>query len=110
MGFLGDRGGVVVADVRVERGDQHQRRAHQLVDATVVGLDSDDAVVGEGDRGVAEQLDALQVVEGHDGLEHVELEVAVGAADGDRDRVAHDLGADHGEGLGLGRVDLAGHD
>ena len=40
MRLLGDRRGLVVADVRVERGDQHQRALHQLGDARAVRLDA----------------------------------------------------------------------
>ena len=44
---LGDLGGLVVADVGVEGGDQHQRLVHQLADVLSVGLDTDHAVVCE---------------------------------------------------------------
>src|SRR5207248_1111185 len=44
---LGDLRRLVVADVRIERGDQHQRLAHQLPDPLAVGLDSHGAVVVE---------------------------------------------------------------
>ena len=43
-------------------------------------------------------------------LEDVKLEMSLGAADRDGDMVAHDLGADHGQGLGLGGIDLSRHD
>jgi hypothetical protein len=52
----------------------------------------------------------VQEVGDHDGLEDVELEVTLGAGEGDGGVVAEDLGAEHGEGLALGGVDLAGHD
>ena len=45
--LLRDLGGLVVADVRVERRHQHQRALHQLGDALAVGLDADRAVVVE---------------------------------------------------------------
>lgn len=52
----------------------------------------------------------MQEVADHEGLVHIELELAVHAANGGGHVVAHDLRADHGEGLALGRVDLARHD
>ncbi len=52
----------------------------------------------------------MQEIIDHDGFEDVELEVTGGAADVDGDVVAEDLGGDHGEGLALRGVDLAGHD
>ena len=43
-------------------------------------------------------------------VEHVELKVALAAAEGDGGVVAHHLRADHRERLALRRVDLARHD
>jgi hypothetical protein len=108
--LLGDLGGLVVADLGVERGHQHERLVEVLAGALGVGLDADDAVVDEAVGGVAEEARRLQQVVDHDRLEHVELEVAVGPGDGDGGVVADHLGAHHREGLGLGRVDLARHD
>lgn len=73
-------------------------------------LDADDAVGGEALGGVCEEASALQQARDHLRLEHVELKVAVRAADGDGDVVAHDLRAHHRQRLALRRVDLAGHD
>ena len=47
VGGLGDFGGVVVADFRRQRRDQHQRAAHQFVDLLAVGLDAGHAMIGE---------------------------------------------------------------
>src|SRR5437660_10375410 len=44
MRLLRDCRGLVVADVRRERGDEHQRAADKLADARPVGLDSTRAV------------------------------------------------------------------
>lgn len=52
----------------------------------------------------------MEKVADDQGLVDVELELAVHAANGGGDVVTHNLGADHGESLALGRVDLAGHD
>ena len=40
MGFFGDFGGFVVADLRTQRGDQHQRILHVLLDALLIQLHS----------------------------------------------------------------------
>ena len=53
MGGLGNLGGLVVANVRVEGRDQHERLVHQLVDLLLVGLNAHHAVVSEGGAGVA---------------------------------------------------------
>lgn len=52
----------------------------------------------------------MQQVADNQRLVHVELKLAVHAANGRGDVVAHDLGADHGERLALRGVDLSGHD
>ena len=67
-------------------------------------------VICEGDARVPQQSNGPQNVCNHHGLEDVELEVAVRAADGDGHVVAHDLGRHHRDGLALRRVHLAGHD
>lgn len=52
----------------------------------------------------------MQQVANDEGLVNVELELAVHATNGGSNVVAHDLGANHGQGLALSGVDLAGHD
>ncbi len=49
----------------------------------------------------------LQEVGDHDGLEDVELEVAVGTSNGNSNVVAHHLRAHHRQGLALRGVHLA---
>ncbi|EAU43488.1 hypothetical protein R2601_23383 [Salipiger bermudensis HTCC2601] len=107
---LGDLGGVVVADGRRQCRHQHQRFLHQLLDPGLVGLDAHHHVVGEGRGAVAQKLHRLQHVVAHHRVVDVELEVALRACHADGGVVAHDMGADHGQSLGLGRVHLAGHD
>uniref|UniRef100_A0A6B0VA16 Uncharacterized protein n=1 Tax=Ixodes ricinus TaxID=34613 RepID=A0A6B0VA16_IXORI len=107
---LGNLGRLVVADVRVQRRHQHERLVEQLGDAFPVGHDADDAVVGEGDAGVREEAYRAQDVGHHEGLEDVELKVAVAAAHCHRHMVAHHLGRHHGHRLALRRVHFAGHD
>ena len=52
---LGDLGGLVVADVGVEGGDQHQGLVHQLADVLPVGLDTNHAVVCERHARISKQ-------------------------------------------------------
>ena len=54
--------------------------------------------------------DRVRDVEDHQRLVDVHLEIAAGAAEADRDVVGHHLHRDHGQRLGLRRVDLARHD
>ena len=101
---------LVIADVRVERGHQHQRFTHQLRDALEIGFDAQRAVVVEARGAVGEQTHALQEIVDDHRLEHVEFEISHRAANVDRHVVAEYLAAEHGQRLGLGRVDLARHD
>jgi len=110
VGLLGALGGVIVTNVGVQGSDQHQRLVHDGVDLLLVSLNTDDAVLGERDTGIRQQTDRLDGVLDHDGLEDVQLKVTVGASNTDSGVVTHNLGADHGHGLALGRVDLSGHD
>ena len=110
MGVLGHLGGLVVADLGCQGGDQHQAAVQQVGDACLVGFDAGHAAVGEGAGAVGDQADRLQHVVDDHRLEHVQLEMALAAGHGDGGVVAHHLGAHHGQRLGLGRVDLARHD
>src|SRR5215472_19008696 len=76
MRLLRDRGGLVVADVRIERRDEHQRALKQLTDALAVGLDATRAVLIEALHSVGQQPDALQHVVDDHRAEYVELEVS----------------------------------
>ncbi len=62
---LGDLGGVVVADLLVERGDEHQRVVEEVGDAVEVRLDADNAVVDHGDARIGQQPDGVEIVEDH---------------------------------------------
>lgn len=100
----------VVSHSAVEAGNQHETLVKDLVDLLLVGLDSDNTVLGETPRSVSQQSDALEQVLDQDGLEDVELELTVRSGDRDGSVVPNNLGGDHGQGLALGRVDLSGHD
>jgi hypothetical protein len=107
---LGDFARHVVADDRVQASDQHERLVEQGRDPALVGLEALDQVRAEAGHAVCEKTRRVKQVRDHDGLEDVELEVTLAASEGDGSVVAEDLGAEHGEGLALGRVDFAGHD
>jgi hypothetical protein len=110
VSVLGDLAGHVVANDGVEAGDKHERLVHQGADAALVGLEAVNQVGAEAGHAIGEQAGRVKEVGDHDGLEDVEFEVTLGAGEGDGGVVAEDLGAEHGEGLALGGVDLAGHD
>jgi hypothetical protein len=110
VSVLGDLAGHVVANDGVEAGDKHEGLVEQGADAALVGLKTLDQVGAEAGHAVCKQAGRVQEVGDHDGLEDVELEVALRAGEGDGGVVAEDLGAEHGQGFALGGVDLAGHD
>lgn len=80
------------------------------VDAGLVSLQTINKVLTEAVHAVRQNANAVEQVADHDGLEDVQLELAVHATNGSGDVVTHNLGADHGQGLALGGVNLAGHD
>ena len=77
MRFLGDLRGFVIADVRIERGDQHEGILHVVIDSLQVRLDAEGAVMSEGAARVGEQSDAMQEVVDDDWFENVEFEIAL---------------------------------
>lgn len=97
VSMVSDFGGVVVADFGSERGDEHQRILDVAVDDFAVQLDADDAVIDETIASIREEFNGVQVIEDHDGLEDVELEIALRAGEADGGVVAHDLDRDHGD-------------
>src|SRR5712664_955080 len=80
-----------------------------MLDLLDVGLDADDAVFDEAVAGVGEEFYGVKIVENDDGLENVELEIALRAGKADGGVVAHYLHGDHGERFGLRGIDLARH-
>ena len=110
MGVLRDLRGVVVADVRVQLRDEHQRVVQVHGDALQVGLYPLETVVVEGVDDVGEQTRRLQQVSADERHEDVELQMALHGAGGDGHVVADNLAADLRQRLALRRVHLAGHD
>src|SRR5256714_355185 len=107
---LGDPGGVVVADVWVERRDEHERVVKVLVNARAVEFYPADAEFDEAAAGVLEQTDGVEQVVNHHGVEDVQLEGPLRAGEAYRRVVTQDLHGDHRQRLRLRRVDLARHD
>src|SRR5690606_17464092 len=107
---LGNGGGLVVADVRVECGDEHQAAGEVGVDLSAVDGQTGEAVVRKAPHRVGEQPRAVEEIVDHHRVEHVQLKVALAGGESDGGIVSHDLDGHHGHGLALGRVDLAGHD
>ena len=110
VGRLGNGGSLVIANMGVERSHQHQRLLDQRFNPFVVRLNARGTVLVETDHAIGQQANALQKVVDHHGPEHVEFEIARRPTHPNRHIVAHDLSAQHGHGLALRRVDLAGHD
>jgi hypothetical protein len=79
------------------------------VNPSLVSLQTLHQVGTEAVHAIRENAHAVKQVGDHHGLEDVKLELAVHATDGGSDVITHNLGADHGEGLALGGVDLSGH-
>src|SRR5205085_7132222 len=80
---LGDLGGVVVADVRVQSGDEHERLAQVFVNLRAVEFDAGDAVINEAVTGVFQEADRMEQVVDQHRLEDVQLEVALRAGETD---------------------------
>src|SRR6266852_3147159 len=83
VGGFGDLGGVVVADFGSKGGDEHEGVLEVVIDLLAVGFDAADAVFDETVAGVSEEFDGVQIVEDDDGLENVELEIALRAGKAD---------------------------
>ena len=110
MRLLRDLGGLVVADLRIERGYQHERVVDMLPDIRLDGFESFGAMDIETVTAIADQPGAVQEIIDDHGFEDIELKVPHGSADVDGDVVAEHLCGDHGQRLALRGVDLAGHD
>ena len=79
-------------------------------DSLLVSLETVHQVLLEAGHAVGQDAHTVEQVADDGRLEDVELELTVHATNGSCNVVTHHLGADHGEGLALGRVDLARHD
>lgn len=74
VSLLCNLGGVVVADLAVQGSYKHKTLVHDLLDGFLVGLDTNNAVLGERLGGIRQKADRLEQVLDQDGLEDVQLE------------------------------------
>ena len=63
----------IVTENRVEDGSEHEGLVEDGLDPLLVGLDTDDTVLGEGPGSIREETDGLEEVLDQDRLEDVEL-------------------------------------
>ena len=110
VSFFCDLCGFVVADMRVQRGDEHEGIFNIAFDDWEVRLDADGAVVVEGMASLGEEADGVQEIVDYDRLEDIQFKIALRGSDAYGGVVAHDLDTNHSQCLGLGWVHLAGHD
>ena len=110
MRGLGDLRRVVVADPWRKRRNEHQGSPHQPGDPPLVRNEPFDTMPPEAVHGVGEKRQAFEKREGNDRLIDIEFEMALRSGKSDRRLIAEDARADHGQRLGLGRIDLAWHD
>ncbi|MNT57513.1 hypothetical protein D3C72_1948850 [compost metagenome] len=71
MRFLGNFGRLVIADMRVQRGNQHQRLIQQLADAIAIRFNAHSTMLIKALHAVSQQADRLQIVVDHHRPEHV---------------------------------------
>ena len=93
VGVLSDLRSQVVTDVTVESRDLHEVLVEVLLDFVGVWLDAVGAMFVEADARIGDKADRLQAGMGHDGLEHVELEVALRTGKADCRVVTEHAGA-----------------
>lgn len=110
VGLFSGGSSIVVTNVGIKGGDEHEGLLHDGTNTGFIGLDALDAIESEGIGGIGNETNTGEKVLDHDGLEDIKLKMTIGAGNGNGDVVTHDLGTDHGHGLALGGVDLAGHD
>ena len=73
--------GVVISDFRTERGDEHQRFFNEFRNTLPVRFETRDCKIREIGTGIGEQAHLGQKIENHDGLENVQLEIALCACE-----------------------------
>ena len=101
---------IFVADIGVQSSDQHQRTVQIFLHSLFVGFQTQDAVIVEGDHGIAEESGRLQEIVDQHRHKHIQLEIALACGNPHSGVIAHDLHSHHGDGFTLGGIDLSGHD
>src|SRR5690606_31874470 len=107
---LGNAGSVLVADVRVQGGNQADGVFHQLAAAGFVGGDAIDAELTQHVHGAGQQADRVEDLVGDQRLHHVQLQLAALGGQGQRQVVADHFESDLVDRFRDHRVDLARHD
>ncbi len=110
MRLLGDFRCLVVANVRGQGSDQHQRTFQMLFDSREVWFEPFCAEASEAAHRITEESYGTQNIVDDQRLENVQLKVSAGPTYPHGNIISHDLGADHRQCLALGGVDLARHD
>ena len=109
-GLAADDVALVVADHRVQVGDDADRVVHVGAAHVGVGGDAGDALGAQCGRSTAQEADRFEQALGDDGLHDVELELARLGGHRQGHVVAEDLEAHLVDHFGDDRVDLRGHD
>src|SRR5947209_909593 len=110
VGILGNLGGVVVADVRIERCDEHERVLQVLVNLLAVKLYASDAVVNKAVTSILDEAYGMEQVVNHHGVEDVQFKVSLRACETNCRVVSHHLHGDHRHRFRLRGVHFARHD
>ncbi|MNC40225.1 hypothetical protein D3C75_889200 [compost metagenome] len=110
MGQLGDLSRLLVTDVWIQGGYEHERVVQIPGNRLFVRLDSLCAVPVKREHGIAKQPAGLQEAVDQHRLEDIELKMPLARRYPDRHVVAEHLADHHGHRLALRRIHLAGHD
>ena len=110
MGFLRDFRPPVVPYMGGQGRHEHQGLAEIPSDSLSIGLHPPQGIFLEGPHSVGEETAGLKEVVDDHRHEDIELEVALARRETDCRVIPQNLHGDHGEGLALGGVHLAGHD
>ena len=110
VGLLGNLRAALVADVRVQGGNDADGVLHHFVAALLVDGDAEHTLVGERGDSVAEPPKTFKEALRDDGLHNVELELTGLSGKGHGGVVADDLKAGLVGHLRNDGVDLSGHD
>src|SRR5271167_438979 len=106
----GNPGCLFVADVWIERRNQHQRIVDVLPNSLRIRFDSFGAMLVERSAAVSEQFDRCEHVMQDHGLIHVQLKVALRTGEGDSVVVTKYLNRDHSHRFALRWIYFPGHD
>lgn len=88
-------GSLIIANMRVQRSDQHQRILDIVLQFILIGLDADQAVEGKGATTISQNLHRVQYIPYDQRLIDIQLKMSIHASKGNSHIVAHHLAADH---------------